>query len=242
MMRLMVSVASRVWSVDITRWPVSAAVSAVSMVSRSRISPTRMTSGSWRRALFSACPKLMVSTPTSRWFTIERLSRMRNSIGSSIVMMWQVSVALMWSIIAASVVDLPEPVVPVTRMRPRCSRGDLLEDLRQHELLDGLDPEGDDAEHHADGAALLEDVDAEAAEAGDAVGEVDLVGLLELLLLVVVHDPERHPRDLLGRQAAGVLQRDERAVDAEHRRQAGLEVDVAGAGPAGRSAGSRSAP
>ena len=120
-MRLMVSVASRVWSVDITRWPVSAAVSAVSMVSRSRISPTRMTSGSWRSALFSACPKLMVSTPTSRWFTIDRLSRMRNSMGSSMVMMWQVSVALMWSIIAASVVDLPEPVVPVTRIRPRCS-------------------------------------------------------------------------------------------------------------------------
>ena len=95
MMRLMVSVASRVCRVDITRWPVSAAVSAVSMVSRSRISPTRMTSGSWRSALLSACPKLMVSTPTSRWFTIERLSRMRNSIGSSMVMMWQVSVALM---------------------------------------------------------------------------------------------------------------------------------------------------
>ena len=27
----------------------------------------------------------------------------------------------MWSIIAASVVDLPEPVVPVTRIRPRSS-------------------------------------------------------------------------------------------------------------------------
>ncbi len=121
MIRLIVSVASSVWSVDMTRWPVSAAVSAVSIVSRSRISPTRITSGSWRRALFSACPKLMVSTPTSRWFTIDRLSRMRNSIGSSMVMMWQVSVALTWSTIAASVVDLPEPVVPVTRTRPRCS-------------------------------------------------------------------------------------------------------------------------
>jgi hypothetical protein len=30
-------------------------------------------------------------------------------------------VRLMWSIIAASVVDLPEPVVPVTRTIPRCS-------------------------------------------------------------------------------------------------------------------------
>ena len=32
----------------------------------------------------------------------------------------------MWSIIAASVVDLPEPVVPVTRMIPRCSSASLV--------------------------------------------------------------------------------------------------------------------
>ena len=43
------SVASRVCRVENTRWPVSAASRAVSMVSKSRISPTRMTSGSWRR-------------------------------------------------------------------------------------------------------------------------------------------------------------------------------------------------
>ena len=30
-------------------------------------------------------------------------------------------VSLMWSIIAASVVDLPEPVVPVSRISPRSS-------------------------------------------------------------------------------------------------------------------------
>src|SRR5262249_9589910 len=42
MIRLMVSTASRVWSVEKTRWPVSAAWSAVEMVSRSRISPTRI--------------------------------------------------------------------------------------------------------------------------------------------------------------------------------------------------------
>jgi len=46
MMRLIVSVASSVWSVENTRWPVSAASSAVWIVSWSRISPTRMTSGS----------------------------------------------------------------------------------------------------------------------------------------------------------------------------------------------------
>ena len=44
-------------------------------------------------------------------------------------------VALMWSIIAASVVDLPEPVVPVTRIRPRCSTAIFSSDLRQAQLL-----------------------------------------------------------------------------------------------------------
>ena len=62
MMRLMVSVASSVCSVENTRWPVSAASSAVSTVSKSRISPTRMTSGSWRSALRSACENDCVST------------------------------------------------------------------------------------------------------------------------------------------------------------------------------------
>ena len=35
-------------------------------------------------------------------------------------MMWPARAALMWSIIAASVVDLPEPVGPVTSTRPWC--------------------------------------------------------------------------------------------------------------------------
>src|SRR6516225_7266645 len=46
-------------------------------------------------------------------------SRCRNSIGSSMVMMLRVVVRLMASIIAASVVDLPDPVRPVTSTRPR---------------------------------------------------------------------------------------------------------------------------
>ena len=47
-MRSMASAADLVCRVPSTMWPVSAAVSAVSMVSRSRISPMRMTSGSSR--------------------------------------------------------------------------------------------------------------------------------------------------------------------------------------------------
>ena len=52
---------------------------------------------------------------------IELLSRWRNSTGSSIVTMCLRAVVLIRSIIAASVVDLPEPVVPVRRMIPRSS-------------------------------------------------------------------------------------------------------------------------
>ena len=45
-LRSIVLAAPRVWRVPSTRWPVSAAVSAVAIVSRSRISPRRITSGS----------------------------------------------------------------------------------------------------------------------------------------------------------------------------------------------------
>ena len=55
-----------VCSVDNTRCPVSAAVSAMSIVSRSRISPTRMTLGAWRRAPRSAAANVGVSLCSSR--------------------------------------------------------------------------------------------------------------------------------------------------------------------------------
>jgi hypothetical protein len=65
-MRLTVRDASGVCIVDSTRWPVSAACIAISSVSPSRISPTRMTSGSWRSAARSASLYVLVSLPTSR--------------------------------------------------------------------------------------------------------------------------------------------------------------------------------
>ena len=49
-MRSTVDAAEPLWSDDRTRWPVSAAVSAIPMVSGSRISPSRRTSGSSRSA------------------------------------------------------------------------------------------------------------------------------------------------------------------------------------------------
>src|SRR3989441_301510 len=117
--RLIVCVASVVWSVENTRCPVSAALRAVSSVSMSRISPIRITSGSCRSTWRSAELNDSVSFPTSRCEMFARLSRWRNSIGSSMVMMLTRRFRLMWLISAASAVDLPEPVTPVTTTRPR---------------------------------------------------------------------------------------------------------------------------
>ena len=52
---------------------------------------------------------------------VERLSRNVNSTGSSMVTMLRGAVALIWSIMAARVVNFPEPVAPVTSTKPRLS-------------------------------------------------------------------------------------------------------------------------
>ncbi len=92
------------------------------MVSRSRISPIRITSGACRSAFFSAVCRDWVSEPISRWLTIDFLFLNWYSTGSSTVRMCPVSCALRLSIIEASVVLLPEPVAPTTSSRPRFSR------------------------------------------------------------------------------------------------------------------------
>ena len=55
--RLMVDGASLVCSVDKTMWPVSAAFTPISAVSKSRISPTRMMFGSCRKKARNAAAK-----------------------------------------------------------------------------------------------------------------------------------------------------------------------------------------
>ena len=117
-MRSMVLAASMVCRVESTRWPVSEASSAMEIVSTSRISPTRMTLGAWRRAARRARAKVWVSAPTSRWLMVDMLCGCRYSIGSSMVMMWTAFSRLILLMIAASVVDLPEPVGPVTSTIP----------------------------------------------------------------------------------------------------------------------------
>ena len=65
------------------RCPVSANWMPYSMVSRSRISPIRMTSGAWRRVFFSAACQDSVSTPTSRCVMTQPLCGCTYSTGSS---------------------------------------------------------------------------------------------------------------------------------------------------------------
>ena len=87
MMRSMVFTALVVCSVPSTRCPVSAAVIAMQMVSASRNSPTRITSGSSRIAARTPSAKLGMCVPSSRWITWLFLLRWTNSIGSSRLMM-----------------------------------------------------------------------------------------------------------------------------------------------------------
>src|SRR5947208_2936241 len=118
MIRSTVDDAVVVCSVPNTRFPVSAVSIAIAMVSKSRISPTSTMSGSSRSAARSADLKLSVCTPTWRCVMRHFLFSCTNSIGSSIVMMWSVRMRFTRSTSPHKVVDLPEPVGPVTRTRP----------------------------------------------------------------------------------------------------------------------------
>ena len=126
------------------------------------------------------------------------------------VMMCSSRVSLISSIIAASVVDLPEPVGPVTSTKPRGFLAKLVDDRRQAELLDRHRLGRDQAEGGAERAALEVGVDAEAADARDRVGEVELPVGLEPLALRVGEDRvddlarvgRRERRDALDRRPA----------------------------------------
>ena len=74
---------------------------------------------SFQNALRSAFWNDRVCGPTSRWLIRHFLLSCTNSIGSSTVRMCPSSFSFLWLIIAASVVDLPEPVGPVTSTMPR---------------------------------------------------------------------------------------------------------------------------
>ena len=113
-MRTTLSGALLVCRVDMTRWPVSDASMAMCAVSLSRISPTMMMSGSARRKARMAAAKVRPMRGTiwiwrSPWWVI--------SMGSSAVQIL-FSGVLTSASSECSVVVLPEPVGPHTRMSP----------------------------------------------------------------------------------------------------------------------------
>ena len=112
--RVMVLTESLVCSVLNTKWPVNAAFTAISTVSLSRISPTRMTSGSCRKNERKEAAK--VKPIFSLTFTCATPSKLY-SIGSSAVRIL-ISSRLILCKAAYCVVVLPEPVGPVTNTIP----------------------------------------------------------------------------------------------------------------------------
>ncbi|MNT26758.1 hypothetical protein D3C72_1623520 [compost metagenome] len=97
-----------------TKWPVRADCTAISAVSRSRISPTMILSGSWRRMERKPLAKV------SPFFSLTGICRMPGSwysTGSSMVMIFS---RPLWISVSAAyrVVVLPEPVGPVTSSMP----------------------------------------------------------------------------------------------------------------------------
>ena len=83
--RVIADGASLVCSVERTRWPVSAASTAICAVSRSRISPTMMTSGSARIIARRPLAKVRPAWSLTCTWVIPSIWR---STGSSMVMMF----------------------------------------------------------------------------------------------------------------------------------------------------------
>ena len=189
------------------------------------ISPMSITSGSWRNTCFKASPKPLVSSPTSRWLTTAVLWWWRYSMGSSTDMMWIGLVELMMSMSAASVVDLPEPVGPVTSTRPRRQVCKLAHGSRQAELFRREDLEWDGPEDGTQGVALLEHVEPEPSNAARH-GKCPAPGCSRSAHVVSPTGCRKAGPGFRRVQHLEVLQRDEGAVDADHGGTAGSQVKV----------------
>ena len=163
MMRLIVLAAPEVCSVPNTRWPVSAASMAAWIVSRSRISPTRMMSGSIRSA--RRMPSLKSGHVDADLALVDRALLVLVVVLDRVFQRDDVPVVVVVDEVDhadARLVVLPEPVGPVTSSRPR---GRMISDRiasGHADLLERQELARDPPQHHADGAALLEDGDAEA--------------------------------------------------------------------------------
>ena len=97
-----------------TKWPVKAAFKPISTVSLSLISPTRIISGSCLKKDLRALAKVK---PISSFIWTCPTPSNSYSTGSSAVKIFKWGLLTSFKILY-KVVDLPEPVGPVTRIRP----------------------------------------------------------------------------------------------------------------------------
>ncbi|MNV58603.1 hypothetical protein D3C71_1509890 [compost metagenome] len=109
--------------------------------------------------------------------------------------------------------------------QPTRGHDDVLQHLRQVQLLDARDMALDRTDHHAHLTALLEHVDAEAPGVGQGDGHVELKVALELRYLALVH---QRVSDFLdhSRWQAGAPQRIQLALDLDVDRRSGGQKHV----------------
>src|SRR5690348_8768306 len=105
----------------------------------------------------------------------------------------------------------------------------LEEYLRQAEILGRLDQPRDETEGGREGVALEIDVDTEAGDAGDGIGEVDLAIDLEPLLLLGREDAIEKVTRLLRLERLELLDRSEPAAHTKQWRRPRGDVEVGGA-------------
>ena len=133
---------------------------------------------------------------------------------------------LISSMIAASVVDLPEPVGPVTRTSPRgfsaswCSVGGMPSSSSV------LISAGMRRKAAPIDSALEVDVDAEAREAGNRMREVELPLDLELLLLLAREDAVEELLRVLRRERRVLVQALDFSTHAYDRRRPNGHMEV----------------
>ena len=226
MMRSTVCGASWVWSVAKTRWPVSAAVSAV----RDRLHVAHLADEDHVGVLAQRGLQAggegggvladLALVDEAALVLVQELDRVLDGE----------------DVIVAGLVDLVDQRGERGRLAgagraghehdPARLLGELADDRRQAELLDRHRLGRDQAEGGAERAALEEGVDAEAADAGDAVGEVELPVGLERLALRGAQDRVDDLARVGRRHVRHALERDERAADANRGRCARRDVEV----------------
>ncbi len=162
-----------VCSVESTRWPVSAASSAISIVSRSRISPTRITLGAWRSAARKRQGKrrrvaVQLALVHRGFFVIvQEFDGILD--GQDVNGAFR---SFMRSTMAASVDDLPEPVGPVTSAMPLRRFTISSSCGGSFRVFEGGNDIGNHAHDDREGSALPKNIHAKSRHGRHRVGQI----------------------------------------------------------------------